>query len=67
MTFKPPTAAGCILTIDGGGVRGVIALECLDIIQNALGPGCELQDLFDLAIGTSSGKLRYSIALCPLN
>ncbi|THC87635.1 hypothetical protein EYZ11_012916 [Aspergillus tanneri] len=45
-----------ILAIDGGGVRGVIPLEFLNLIQENLGL-CPLQDLIDLAIGTSSGGL----------
>lgn len=44
-----------ILAIDGGGVRGVIPLEYLVLIQESLSPFCRLQDLVDLAVGTSSG------------
>lgn len=51
----PPTAAGCLLSIDGGGTRGVATLEFLDILQDILGPHCPIQKLFDLAFGTSSG------------
>ncbi|KAA8647902.1 uncharacterized protein ATNIH1004_006604 [Aspergillus tanneri] len=50
----PPTMNPTILAIDGGGVRGVIPLEFLNLIQENLGL-CPLQDLIDLAIGTSSG------------
>lgn len=42
------------VAIDGGGVRGVIPLEFLILVQEQLGE-CRLQDLVDLAIGTSSG------------
>ncbi|CAG8887459.1 unnamed protein product [Penicillium egyptiacum] len=52
----PPTMSPSILAIDGGGVRGVIPLEFLFLIQENLGD-CPLQDLVDLAIGTSSGGL----------
>ena len=55
--LKPPTAAARILSIDGGGVRGVIPLEYLNLLQEMLGPGVQLQDFFDLAFGTSSGGL----------
>jgi hypothetical protein len=51
----PPTANPTILAIDGGGVRGVIPLEFLILVQESLSPYCQLQDLVDLAIGTSSG------------
>jgi len=53
--LKPPTAGTRILSIDGGGVRGVIPLEFLGILQETIGPDCPIQDLFDLAFGTSSG------------
>ncbi len=55
-TFKPPTASPRILSVDGGGVRGVVPLEFLKMLQSALGTTCPIQDLFDLALGTSSGK-----------
>ncbi|KAH8431446.1 patatin-like phospholipase family protein [Aspergillus melleus] len=45
-----------ILAIDGGGVRGVIPLEFLVLVQESLGR-CPLQDLVDLGVGTSSGGL----------
>ncbi|KAL4745858.1 patatin-like phospholipase family protein [Aspergillus foveolatus] len=53
----PPTANPTILAIDGGGVRGVIPLEFLILVQEQLGQSCPLQDMVDLAIGTSSGGL----------
>jgi patatin-like phospholipase/acyl hydrolase len=46
-----------ILAIDGGGVRGVIPLEYLTLIQENLGQDCNLRDLVDLAVGPSSGVL----------
>ncbi|KAJ6109862.1 hypothetical protein N7486_002097 [Penicillium sp. IBT 16267x] len=49
----PPTLSPTILAIDGGGVRGVIPLEFLLLIQEHLGP-CAIQDVVDLAVGTSS-------------
>ena len=56
VTLKPPTAGIRILSVDGGGVRGVVPLEFLNILQDTIGPECPIQDLFDLAFGTSSGK-----------
>lgn len=50
----PPTMSPTILAIDGGGVRGVIPLEFLLLIQEHLRP-CVIQDVVDLALGTSSG------------
>jgi patatin-like phospholipase/acyl hydrolase len=51
----PPTMNPTILAIDGGGIRGAIPLEFLILVQESLGPGCKIQDLVDLAMGTSSG------------
>ncbi|CAG8091153.1 unnamed protein product [Penicillium nalgiovense] len=50
-----PTISPTILAIDGGGVRGVIPLEFLLLVQEHLRP-CAIQDVVDLALGTSSGK-----------
>ena len=58
-TLKPPTAGARILSIDGGGVRGVVPLEFLAMLQSTVGPICAIQDLFDLAVGTSSGRYNY--------
>ena len=44
------------MSIDGGGIGGVIPLEFLKNIQDLVGPQCPVQDLFDLVIGTSSGE-----------
>ena len=61
--LKPPTAGPRILSIDGGGVRGVVPLEFLDMLQSTLGPECPIQDLFDLAFGTSSGKVSHGLSV----
>ena len=53
--LKPPTAGARILSIDGGGVRGVVPLEFLGLLQSLLEPELSVQDLFDQAFGTSSG------------
>ena len=52
---KPSTADARILSIDGGGVGGVVPLEYLGLLQRALAPGLRIQDLFEEAFGTSSG------------
>ena len=56
-SVKPPTAGPRILSIDGGGVRGVVPLEFLSLLQDMLDPALRVQDLFDQAFGTSSGGL----------
>lgn len=59
-----------ILSIDGGGIRGIIpgmilvALE--EKIQNAThNPKAYLADYFDFFAGTSTGGILLSILLCP--
>lgn len=54
--LKPPTAGIRILSIDGGGVRGIIPLEILSMLQGIAGSSCPVQDLFDLVYGTSIGQ-----------
>ncbi|RAL06463.1 uncharacterized protein BO97DRAFT_358664, partial [Aspergillus homomorphus CBS 101889] len=61
-----PTMNPTILAIDGGGVRGVIPLEFLTLIQESLG-SCLVQDLVDISIGTSSGRLYLSSAFLPIH
>ncbi|KAK5093232.1 hypothetical protein LTR70_004875 [Exophiala xenobiotica] len=55
--LKPPTAGIRILSIDGGGIKGIVPLEILTLMQESLGAECQVQDLFDLCIGTSAGGL----------
>ncbi|CZT11980.1 uncharacterized protein RAG0_15979 [Rhynchosporium agropyri] len=58
--FKPKTKGVNILGIDGGGVRGVIPLQALLLLEQKLKPylpELPVQDLFDVAFGTSSGGL----------
>ncbi|HET6938275.1 MAG TPA: patatin-like phospholipase family protein, partial [Nocardioides sp.] len=51
-----------LLSIDGGGVRGVVALEVLARIEQVLrdesgDPGLVLGDWFDYVGGTSTGAI----------
>lgn len=49
-----------ILTIDGGGVRGLvpaIVLEAIDAELKTIGKDCVLADCFDLIAGTSVGSI----------
>ncbi|KAH8587835.1 hypothetical protein B0O99DRAFT_583936 [Bisporella sp. PMI_857] len=58
--FKPKTKGVNVLGIDGGGVRGVIPLQSLLLLEQKLKPylpDFPVQDLFDVAFGTSSGGL----------
>ncbi|MEO1252686.1 MAG: patatin-like phospholipase family protein [Pseudomonadota bacterium] len=49
-----------VLSIDGGGVRGIVAaivLEALDAEFKAIGKSCRVADCFNLIAGTSSGAI----------
>jgi patatin-like phospholipase/acyl hydrolase len=46
----------CVLSIDGGGIKGCIALAFWSTLQEALDPNIPLQGYFDLFVGTSSGS-----------
>ena len=59
--LRPPTRGIRILSIDGGGTRGVIPLEYLAMLQEAVGDSCPVTNLFDLGFGTSSGR-EYEIS-----
>ena len=54
--LKPFSAGKRILAIDGGGTRGVIPLNILVIIERMMGGELQIQDLFDMAFGTSVGE-----------
>jgi hypothetical protein len=53
--LKPRLAGYRILTLDGGGVRGIIELKILDAIEERLGRRIPIQRFFDLIGGTSAG------------
>lgn len=63
--LKPATAGCRLLSVDGGGVRGIVPLEFLNLLQQVLGDGLPLQDLVDEAFGTSSGK--HSKNFCEIS
>ena len=44
-----------ILCIDGGGMRGIIPATFLEKLENLTGKG--IADLFDIAVGTSTGSI----------
>lgn len=60
----------CILSLDGGGVRGIIPARVMaaleERLQEHLGdPETRLADYFDLVAGTSTGGLLTCLALAP--
>ncbi|XP_057817109.1 patatin-like protein 2 isoform X4 [Cryptomeria japonica] len=58
-----------ILSIDGGGVRGLIPAQALEFLEAKLqeldGPGARLADYFDLIAGTSTGGLMTAMIASP--
>lgn len=61
--LMPPTAGPRILTLDGGGVKGIIPITLLCCIEQQLAwLGCPLRDHFDLVCGTSSGMSTNSVS-----
>jgi patatin-like phospholipase/acyl hydrolase len=52
-----------ILSIDGGGVRGIIPAKILQSIEEQHGK--PISDIFDMIIGTSTGALISLCLACP--
>lgn len=55
----PPTATERLLSIDGGGARGVIPLVFLQALEEAVGLQYPVQENFDFIVGTSSGRSMW--------
>src|SRR4051794_8458418 len=58
-----------ILSIDGGGIRGIIPGQVLVALEKKLqektGKESRLADYFDFFAGTSTGGILTCICLCP--
>lgn len=59
-----------ILSIDGGGIRGIIPATILVYLEKALrdktnNPALKIGDVFDLIAGTSTGGILASLYLAP--
>lgn len=55
--FKHKAAGTRVLCLDGGGIRGIVELEVLRAIEQALGGEIPIQAFFDLIVGTSTGGI----------
>jgi hypothetical protein len=53
--LKPPTAGVRIMSLDGGGIRGIVSLTEISLLQELAGPDLPIQDFFNLTVGTSAG------------
>ncbi|CAO2188593.1 unnamed protein product [Urochloa humidicola] len=70
--MSPPPAFGSIVTvlsIDGGGVRGIIPGTILAFLEEKLqeldGPDARIADYFDVIAGTSTGGLVTAMLTAP--
>lgn len=54
--IKPDLAGVRVLSLDGGGVRGIVEITTLLRLQHLIGLGIPIGQLFDLVIGTSAGR-----------
>ena len=54
-----------MLTLDGGGVRGIIELVMLKELESAIGinAGIPLRAYFDLIVGTSTGSCYTGVKI----
>ncbi|EJD00751.1 FabD/lysophospholipase-like protein [Fomitiporia mediterranea MF3/22] len=57
LSIPSPDDAKAILTLDGGGVRGIFAPLFLRELQKHLPPGVDVRELLDLVGGTSTGGI----------
>ncbi|KAI9741336.1 MAG: hypothetical protein M1834_003053 [Cirrosporium novae-zelandiae] len=55
--IKPARAGVRILTLDGGGIRGIVELEVLRQIESVWDNKLSIQAFVDLIVGTSTGGL----------
>jgi len=53
--LKPRCAGIRVLTLNGGGIRGIIELAILEKLHDRIGLEVPIRDLFDLIMGTSTG------------
>ena len=58
--IKPKTAGIRIISIDGGGSRGIVPLETMKMLQDLL-LDTPLNEQIDFVAGTSSGRLSTLI------
>lgn len=59
-----------VLSIDGGGIRGIIPAKILIRVEELLqeysqNPEAKIGDFFDLIAGTSTGGILTALCLCP--
>ncbi|KAF4554319.1 Hypothetical protein D9617_4g000720 [Elsinoe fawcettii] len=55
--FKPKGVGTRVLTLDSGGIRGIVQLEILREIEEALGNNIPIACFLDLIVGTGTGAV----------
>jgi patatin-like phospholipase/acyl hydrolase len=71
LQIQPPTYGNLvtILSIDGGGIRGIIPATILEFLESQLqeldGESARLADYFDVITGTSTGGLVTAMLSAP--
>jgi uncharacterized protein len=70
--LDPNTGPKRILSLDGGGIRGILTLEFLEVIETMLrqrhkDPNLLLCDYFDLIGGTSTGSIIAAGLACGMS
>ncbi|XP_019149981.1 PREDICTED: patatin-like protein 2 [Ipomoea nil] len=65
----PPDGVVTILSIDGGGIRGIIPATIVAYLEDQLqaldGPDARVADYFDVIAGTSTGGLMTTMLTAP--
>ena len=51
----PPTKGAVVMTLDGGGIRGLVSLGLLRALERRLGGGMTIAQITDFIVGTSVG------------
>jgi hypothetical protein len=68
--LDPSTGPKRILSLDGGGIRGILTLQFLQVIESAIkkrfGDNTLLCDYFDLIGGTSTGSIIAAGLACGM-
>jgi uncharacterized protein len=59
-----------ILSLDGGGMRGIIPATVLEYVENKIieltkNPNARIADYFDMVAGTSTGGILCAFYLTP--
>ena len=60
--YRPDLSGIRVLSLGGGGVRGIIQLCILERLEKLLDLDMPLGDLFDLIVGASAGRSRTSLS-----